>query len=130
MMRYSPSKGCFYPETVNYSANVLPNDLITVSNEDYLAALGRTPGSTFSFDSSGKLTIGPSIAPLTDAQVKDAQLKASASDALRKSDVTVLRCIEHGTAVPAEWVAYRAALREVVQGTRSVLPQSPKYPAS
>lgn len=33
---------------------------------------------------------------------------------LAASDLTVLRCIEHGVALPAEWIAYRAALRVAV----------------
>lgn len=44
------------------------------------------------------------------------------------SDVVVLRCYEAGLAVPAEWAAYREALRAVVRGESDALPERPEYP--
>jgi hypothetical protein len=57
--------------------------------------------------------------------------RAAAQTALDKSDVTVGRCYEHGVAVPADWVAYRAALRAHVSDgpTTAALPTRPAYPA-
>lgn len=60
-------------------------------------------------------------------------VQARAQTALDASDITLLRCVEHGVAVPPEWVAYRAALRSIV-GTTSGdpaqgLPTRPAYPA-
>jgi hypothetical protein len=57
--------------------------------------------------------------------------RAAAQIALDKSDVTVGRCYEHGVAVPADWVTYRAALRAHVSGgpTTVALPVAPAYPA-
>lgn len=51
--------------------------------------------------------------------------------ALDASDTTVLRCIEAGVAVPAEWLAYRGALRAIVTDPTSAdaLPPRPEYPA-
>jgi hypothetical protein len=52
-----------------------------------------------------------------------------ARTALAASDLTVLRCVEAGVAVPEAWVAYRRALREVVAGLATTLPARPDYPA-
>jgi hypothetical protein len=59
--------------------------------------------------------------------------KQQALAAFPSADVTVLRCVEHGIAVPAEWVAYRAALRTIISAPRGTvvtgLPVKPAYPA-
>jgi hypothetical protein len=53
-----------------------------------------------------------------------------AQQALTDSDRTVLRCYEHAVVVPADWAAYRAALRAIVAGeTVTALPAIPAYPA-
>lgn len=58
-------------------------------------------------------------------------MRPAAQAALDRSDITVIRCYEHVVAVPAEWVAYRDALRAVVAGgpTSATLPAQPAYPA-
>ncbi|MDR3495359.1 MAG: hypothetical protein P4L82_12230 [Ancalomicrobiaceae bacterium] len=56
-------------------------------------------------------------------------ITAEARSALTASDMTVLRCVEAGVAVPAEWVAYRRALRAIVAGGSAALPARPAYPA-
>lgn len=43
-MRFSKSKGCFFPETEDYP--VLPEDIVVIPNEDYEQALARHPGET------------------------------------------------------------------------------------
>jgi hypothetical protein len=60
-----------------------------------------------------------------------ADTRPAARAALDTSDRTIIRCYEHGVAVPAEWTAYRAALRSIVSGdaTTTVLPTAPAYPA-
>ncbi|CAH2603233.1 conserved protein of unknown function [Rhodovastum atsumiense] len=57
-------------------------------------------------------------------------LAAAARLALRASDIAVLRCAEHGVAVPAVWLTYREALRAIAAGTTTVatLPERPEYP--
>lgn len=59
-------------------------------------------------------------------------LVAEAKVALERSDVTMLRCVEAGVSVPAEWSTYRKALRSIINGadtTSTVLPPIPAYPA-
>lgn len=60
-------------------------------------------------------------------------LKRDALAALQDSDITVLRCFEHGVALPSEWVSYRAALRAIVSAVAgnaaAGLPVRPAYPA-
>ncbi|WP_157222217.1 hypothetical protein [Chromobacterium haemolyticum] len=58
--------------------------------------------------------------------------KDSAINALNDSDTVVLRCYENSKPVPAEWVSYRSALREIISaasGDASLpLPSAPEYP--
>jgi hypothetical protein len=73
----------------------------------------------------------PPPAPTADelAAQAAALLAQSARAALEQSDITILRCVERGVAVPADWVAYRAALRECINGSLAELPSRPEYPA-
>jgi len=58
-----------------------------------------------------------------------AALKAQAQAALTKSDVTMIRCVENQITVPAEWAAYRHALRAIISTSTGTIPASPSYPA-
>ena len=56
--------------------------------------------------------------------------RADGQAALDKSDVTVLRCVEAGVALPSEWVTYRGRLRDIIAGNAGgPLPTRPDYPA-
>lgn len=52
--------------------------------------------------------------------------------ALSESDRTVIRCYENGVPVPADWTAYRKALRAIVAAETGdptqPLPAKPSYP--
>lgn len=59
-------------------------------------------------------------------------LQRAARAALSASDISVLRCIERGIEVPAEWVIYRDSLRGIVGAAEWIddlaLPTRPDYP--
>lgn len=59
-------------------------------------------------------------------------LPYQAQTALNRSDVTMLRCIEAGIAVPSAWNTYRKALRAISTGldkTSTTLPVQPPFVA-
>lgn len=55
-------------------------------------------------------------------------LRMQSQQALDKSDITVARCAENNIAVPAEWAAYRVALRAIVKNGSGDIPNPPNYP--
>jgi hypothetical protein len=124
-MKYSPSTGGFYLEALRY-AN-LPTDCVTITEAQHAALItAQNLGKVIKPDSGGN----PQAVDFTPspAQVA-AQLAAQAQTELTKSDVTMIRCIEHGVAIPAAWVTYRAELRQVINGTLTTMPTQPAYPA-
>ncbi|MFP3638100.1 XkdW family protein [Paraburkholderia sp. SIMBA_054] len=72
-------------------------------------------------------------APAAEAAAHLGEYKQQALAAFPASDITVLRCVEHGIAIPADWVSYRAALRAIISapvGTVvTALPVKPPYPS-
>lgn len=64
-----------------------------------------------------------------EAEIRS-RLAVDAQKALERSDVTALRCLELGIAVPGEWVEFRATLREIAGGNSDAteLPERPVYP--
>lgn len=67
--------------------------------------------------------------PQRAATVKAAALVKPARQALDATDNVVLRCLEAGLAVPAEWRAYRKALRDIVAGRADPANPMPVQPA-
>jgi hypothetical protein len=65
-----------------------------------------------------------------ETQMAAQKLATLAQVAIERSDITVLRSVEHGIAVPSEWQAYRAELRAIISGTSTAteLPSMPDYP--
>ena len=76
------------------------------------------------------VTEGNTPAPYTDAGIP---LAVQAQERLDRTDITVLRCVSASVAVPADWQAYRVALRNIATGkdtTSTTLPPAPQeYPA-
>lgn len=109
----------------NAGGVALPNPL--TADPDGFYSFCADDGSYQITCSGGKLA-APVVTTVTlsDAAGRLAQAQAM----LDASDITMIRCVEHGLAVPAEWSTYRTALRAVVAaGGASALPSKPSYPA-
>ena len=96
-----------------------------------LTDISPVPYGGWTYD--GK-SFGP---PVLDPNLAWATYRASAQAALDRSDTTLLRCIEGGVAVPADWASYRKTLRAIVSAktapsdwtAATALPSQPAYPA-
>ncbi len=65
-MKFSKSTGCFYPDDIEYTA--VPSDLIDIPQEDFDAAMARSPGDALDVV-SGRVVVVPKPAPtLADEQ--------------------------------------------------------------
>lgn len=119
---YSKSTRGFYDDGI-YAANQIPADAVVVSDESYQTLLAaQANGNIIQADASGN-------PQLVEATPPPANPVHEAQAALRESDITIMRCYEHGVVVPAEWATYRAALRAIVSGTSTqALPAAPGYP--
>lgn len=87
-------------------------------------------------DSKKELTNGETFSEFKPKDAISQELviaQKNASIELAKSDTTVIRCIEKGSAVPEEWIAYRDALRQILSCKNDddlkAMPSKPKYPA-
>lgn len=73
------------------------------------------------------------VDPTPTAEELWSDYQAMARAALARSDVTILRCVEAGIAVPPEWSEYRRALRAIVGAATGApaqpLPTRPAFPA-
>ena len=102
-----------------------PSDQATIDHFGGLVLPQNSPvGIGFTYDGTNF------SAPVTTQVVIPLPVQAKA--ALDKSDITMLRCIENGVAVPASWSSYRKALRDISNGTDVVsltLPSVPAFPS-
>jgi len=126
---FSKTTNGFYNSAIN---TFIPGDAVEITQEAYSNLMSaQSNGQIIVPDSSGNpIAVNASSIPLTSDQLEKI-LKANAQAALDKSDVTLIRCVEHGIAIPTEWVTYRTELRAIVAGTSTAtaLPITPAYPA-
>jgi hypothetical protein len=108
----------FYSDAIHPS---IPAGAIALTQAQYQAWIANIDGQSWS--GTGLVAYTPPAVPVP--------LPPLAQAALDASDRTVLRCYEHGIAVPSEWQSYRAALRAIVSGTSTAtaLPAIPAFPA-
>jgi hypothetical protein len=81
-MRFSKSTGCFYPDDIQYPN--FPADVISISLDDYNAAMGRPIGATIDVQDGSLVIVQPTSAQLL-AQAQQAQasiINASCSSAI------------------------------------------------
>jgi hypothetical protein len=129
MTYYSPSTGGFYLRLIHGDA--IPPDAVTITTEAHAALLaGQSSGKCIVPDANGSPVISDPIPP-SATEIWQA-IQTTAQTALDKSDLTVLRCVENGIAVPADWITYREALRAIVRSPSGdpsqLLPAMPDYP--
>lgn len=90
-MRYSPSQETFYPEDRNFVT--VPDDLVMVSDEEYLAILNRPIGHGYVYDTNTQSLIVIPPPPLTLAELKSVGVAAVDSEA----EITRLATIDNPT---------------------------------
>ncbi|WFX93249.1 tail fiber assembly protein [Citrobacter braakii] len=70
-MKYKYFEGLFYPEDGSYES--IPTGAIDVSEDEYRKAMGRAPGSTFSVDDSGIVSVIPVPEPTREQYIAQAE---------------------------------------------------------
>lgn len=70
-MKYKFYDGLFYPEDNTYES--MPVGAIDVSEDEYKKAMSRAPGSTFSVDDSGIVTVIPVPEPTREQYIDQAE---------------------------------------------------------
>jgi hypothetical protein len=115
---------------MSYTYSLLPNTTAIQRSDG--ACIPPDPNNTDYAAYLAWVAAGNTATPVDPAIIAaqaQAQLAVQAQTLLDKSDVTMLRCFEHGVTPPAVWVIYRASLRSVIDGSASAIPATPAYPA-
>lgn len=68
---YKFHNGLFYPPDLNYES--IPDGAIEVSSEEYMKAMSRAPGSTFTVNDAGVVTIIPAPEPTQEQRIAQAE---------------------------------------------------------
>ena len=126
MWHYSAANRGFYNDTIHAA---LPGDAVEITEEEHESLLAAQAGGMEIMPGEGGRPVAAERV-ITPEQATGI-LKAEAQAALDRSDITVIRCVEHSAAVPETWLAYREELRAIVAGTSTAteLPSRPEYPA-
>lgn len=121
-MYFSKSTGGFYDDAI-HEPDQIPSDAVEISQADYDQLMSaQSSGKAIQSDPDGN-PIAVEVAIVHD-------WPSMARAELYASDLVVLRCVENGIKVPADWVVYRSSLRAIVSGAAcSALPSKPAYPA-
>ncbi|MEX3635941.1 hypothetical protein [Paraburkholderia sp. BR14320] len=104
---------------------------LAITEDEYMAAL---TSRAVPYTVLEGVLVAPTLEAIDAFNAREAWavLQDAAMAALRKSDITVLRCYEQQIQVPAEWRTYRAALRLIVSApsgdAAAGLPTMPAYP--
>lgn len=106
--RFSPSTGCFYPIEIAYP--ILPEDLISVAEEEYNKALSRLPSQSFTVSADGLVTLitAPEV---PESVVALALFRAEVTSAISEARGVALDYYMQGVPFPQPWVDYVSALR-------------------
>lgn len=125
-------KFAFVPSVPGKVLEVFQGDALFDLHPDVAALWIECPDSVSAGDVyDGSNFAAPSYANSTPSLWSS--LQSQALGALTESDITVLRCVESGVAVPQAWRDYRAALRLIVSSETGDpdlgLPARPEYPA-
>lgn len=118
----------YYSETAGFRDSELhgqvPSDAVEVTAEDREALLlGEADG--------GKIRVVDGravLVPGDEGAATALALKNAAFVALSESDRVVLRSYERQLDLPASWVEYREALRQIIRGEGLEFPDRPDYP--
>lgn len=110
------------PKTLAIPARLLKADL-TPEEKEELSQFGDQPMTADEIAARKEEVAASAI----DAPI--VQAKQDAVEALEKSDVQILRCIERNIPVPTEWAEYRAVLRLIAKTGMVDIPNPPDYPA-
>ena len=121
-LHYAKSTNGFYHDDIH---EVIPEDAVEITPEHHQSLMdAQATGKVIKSDENGHPVA-------VEREIGEAEgrlmLAGEARAALAASDVTVIRRMEEGKPLPAEWAAYRKALRGVIAGD-GAMPVKPTYP--
>lgn len=122
-MKYKYFEGLFYPEDGSYES--IPAGAIDVSEDEYRKAMGRAPGSTFSVDDSGIVTVIPVPEPTREQYIDraDAHKQFLLEESRQKITVWQTKLLMGRKLTDAEsaslniWMDYIDAVTAIATGT-------------
>lgn len=127
---YSKTTGGFYTDDIH--GKNIPADAVKITAEQHQALLdAQSLGKVIMADANGAPIAANAPAP-SAAQLWS-MYQDKAKQALIASNITMIRCVENGVAIPPAWATYCKSLRAIVGATTGdatlPLPTKPAYPA-
>lgn len=109
-MFYSKSTGGFYDPSVHGAS--VPSDAVEITDAEHADLLtGQSEGKRIVADENGRPILADQPAPSAEDLAAAARNDRDAR--LRVCDWVTLRALDTGKSVPAAWLTYRQALRDV-----------------